>query len=219
MMTHSKTIVQLLNRSSLLSPVGSTESIGILDPEEFCVMSPGHIIQRRVPSIGVHHAPPQHFFMIERKLSFSHCLHQEIWNSIFVKRFGESECLIQPFGKNFGPIEEVTRRVLIMLVVLRFRHEIRGMYDSYRTGSCPDWKIGAVWVFNRNSFDLKRISKVHSIMIGTGGFLRITSEIGRYRISTNLVPFDSLARVEPTVTRSDLMLRFGVPPRKFDVLP
>ncbi len=50
---------------------------------------------------------------------------------------------------------------------------------------------------------------VSSKKIETGGFLRITSEIGN-RISTNLVPFDSSVRVEHYGTYST-PLRFDSP--------
>ncbi len=53
--------------------------------------------------------------------------------------------------------------------------------------------------------------KVHSKMIGTGGFLRITSEIG---IESQQTWYRSTSWLEwnitvPTITRSDLMLVLG----------
>ncbi len=55
-------------------------------------------------------------------------------------------------------------------------------------------------------------------MIGTGSFLRITSEIDIESQQTlyHSTPWPEWNITVPTVSRSDMMLRFGVPPRKLD---
>ncbi len=63
--------------------------------------------------------------------------------------------------------------------------------------------------------------KVHLMMIETGGFLRITSEIGIESQQTLYLwtPWAKWSSAVLFVSGPGLMLRFGVPARKFDFFP
>ncbi len=76
----------------------------------------------------------------------------------------------------------------------------------------PDWTIG------HSGIPLWTKKKSIKIMIETGGFLGITSEIGIESQQTWYLwtPWAKWSSTVLFVSGPGLMLRFGVPPRKFD---